>query len=250
MNAGPVRWNSERLLDLAPDASEGLNHETYLPAVRDVIAARLPEPDAARLRKAKILYGAGSAHVYGTCYFDRWTHDETHDVIEIAAFSEESLEQLWITVAHECGHVLAGWSAGHGPIWKAAAKRLGMVRPVAAGPANINELDPDLVALLRQIPSPDDGKPVNRSASSVRVGGSTSGSPCPLGIGTAGGTSRGPGSGSRLRLYVCECAPVPVRVRIASDDFRARCLRCNASFKRATVGSPVVVMKEPETEAA
>jgi hypothetical protein len=45
------------------------------------------------------------------------------DVIEIAATAQESWVQLAGTVVHELGHVLAGWNAGHGKDWKAAAQR-------------------------------------------------------------------------------------------------------------------------------
>jgi hypothetical protein len=155
-------------------------------------------------------------------------------VIEISAFNEESVEQLWETVAHELAHAVAGHEAGHGPEWKAAARRLGLRRPAASGPAGIEDIDPELIKTLRQIPVPQDGRAVTPSASVIPTG-STSGSTCPLGIGTQGGTSRGPGSGSRLRLYMCECER-PVRVRVASDEFRARCLACESEFQR--INSP------------
>jgi hypothetical protein len=208
-------------------------HGAYLLDIRKVLALRLNAPERDKLLAANLLYGAGSPHVYGTCFYDRWTRDGIHDLIEISAFGEESAEQLWVTVAHECAHVLAPRGAGHGVEWKAAARRLGLRRPAAVGHAGVEDLDPALVELLRQIPSPQDGRPINRAgfAGGKRVG-TISGPPCPLGIGTAGGTSRGPGSGSRLRLYVCQCER-PVRVRVASNDFLARCLVCNASFKRA-----------------
>ncbi len=208
-----------------------VTHEAYLQEVRKVFAARLNATESAKLLAAELLYGAGSSHVYGTCFYDRWTREGTHDVIEISAFGEESMEQLWVTVAHEGAHVLASHGAGHGREWKAAARRLGLLRPVAVGTARVEDVDAGLVEVLRSVPSPQDGKPRNGWAARAPRGGS--GSTCPLGIGTAGGTSRGPGSGSRLRLYVCECAKA-VRVRVASDDFQARCLVCNALFKRAS----------------
>ena len=37
---------------------------------------------------------------------------------------------------------------------------------------------------------------------------------------------------SKLKLWVCECKPKPVRVRVAIKDFQARCLKCDAKFKR------------------
>ena len=210
--------------------SDALAHERYLHAVRDVLAVRLNEAERGKVLGAEILYGAGRPSVYGICFYNRWKREQTHDVIEISAFNEESVEQLWETLAHELAHTVAGHEAGHGPEWKAAAKRLGLRRPTASGPAGIEDLDPDLMRIIRQIPVPQDGTPVTRSGSVVRAG-ATSGSACPLGIGTQGGTSRGPGSGSRLRLYMCECER-SVHVRVASDDFRARCLVCESEFQR------------------
>ncbi len=209
---------------------EALAHEGYLHAVRDVLAARLNEPERIKALGAELLYGAGRPSVYGICFYNRWKREETHDLIEISAFNEESVEQLWETLAHELAHTVAGHGAGHGPEWKAAAKRLGLRRPAASGPAGIEDLEPDLMQVIRQIPVPQDGKPVGLSASVIRT--VASGSTCPLGIGTQGGTSRGPGSGSRLRLYMCECPDPPVKVRVASDDFRARCLACESEFQR------------------
>jgi hypothetical protein len=215
------------------DALEIRTHEMYLCAVRDEIVgtARLNAEERRKLLETELLYGAGKPFVYGTCFFGRWTREGTHDIIEISAFSEESVEQLWETVAHEYAHVLAGFQAGHGLEWKAAAKRLGLRRPTAVGPAGGEDLDPELARRLRGIPLPQDGNPLNyKSASSGDTDHPDRG--CPLGIGTRGGVSRGPGSG-RLRLYLCECTPRPVRVRVASKEFRARCLTCNAEFRRA-----------------
>ncbi len=209
---------------------DSLAHEGYLHVVRDVLAARLNEPERIKVLGTELLYGAGRPSIFGICFYNRWRREQTHDVIEISAFNEESVDQLWETLAHELAHSVAGYGAAHGPEWKAAAKRLGLRRPVAAGPAGFGDLDPELIAILRQIPVPQDGNPVTQVETLVPTG-TTSVATCPLGIGTQGGTSRGPGSGSRLRLYMCECE-LPVRVRVASDEFRARCLICESEFQR------------------
>jgi len=213
-------------------SQDSLDHETYLHAVREIIAARLNEPDRIKALGTELLYGAGRPSVFGICFYNRWEREKTHDVIEISAFNEESVEQLWETLAHELAHAVAGYKAAHGPEWKAAARRLGLRRPRASGPAGIEDLDPELMKFLRQIPVPQDGGPVRRSAPTTVL--TIYGATCPLGIGTQGGSSRGPGSGSRLRLYMCECE-TPVRVRVASDDFRARCLRCDSKFQQAPI---------------
>src|SRR5262249_3334491 len=128
---------------------------------------------------------------------------------------------------------------------KTVAKRLGLRRPVAAGPAGIEDLDPELTKILREIPIPQDGNPVTRPPSVVRTAVTPSPT-CPLGIGTQGGTSRGPGSGSRLRLYMCECER-PIKVRVASDDFQARCLSCESKFQHVMIPAGRRRKKRPET---
>ena len=35
--------------------------------------------------------------------------------------------------------------------------------------------------------------------------------------------------GSRLKLYICACG---VKVRVASEEFQAKCLRCEGDFIR------------------
>jgi hypothetical protein len=208
---------------------ECLAHESYLHLVRHVLVARLNAEERIKALETELFYGAGRPNAFGVCFYNRWNREQTHHVIEISAFNEESVQQLWETLAHELGHAVAGYEAGHGPEWRKAARRLGLRRPKASGPAGIEDLDPKITELLNQIPLPEDGSPVTRSAPVPQVSGST----CPLGIGTQGGTSRGPGSGSRLRLYMCECErPRTARVRVASDDFRARCLVCGSVFER------------------
>ena len=216
-----------------PSVPITLGHEEYLHAVRDVFAVRLNEVERVTVLGAELLYGAGRPNVFGTCFYDRWKREQIHDVIEISAFNERSVEQLWETMGHELAHVIAGHDAGHGPEWKAVAKRLGLRRPMAAGPAGIEDLDPELMRVLRQIPIPQDGKPVTSSASVIRTE-PIPGSRCPLGIGTRDGESRGPGSGSRLRLFMCECPDPPVRARVARDEFDATCGKCGSKFQLVT----------------
>jgi predicted SprT family Zn-dependent metalloprotease len=218
---------------IAPSVPESLTHESHLHLVRDVLAARLNAGERAKALNAELFYGAGRPNAFGACFYDRWNREQTQDVIEIAAFNEVSLEQLWETLAHELAHTVAGHDAGHGPEWKAVAKRLGLRSPKAAGRACSQQLDPEVINVLRQIPVPQDGKPVTASASVVKTV-STPGSTCPAGIGTQDGKSRGPGSGSRLRLFMCECSDPPVRARVASDKFNATCDTCGSKFQRVT----------------
>jgi hypothetical protein len=209
-----------------------VTHEAHLSAVREVFAARLNEPERCLVHAVKLVYGSGQPQVYGTCFYDAWQADGPRDVIEIAASGEDSLLQLWITLAHEIAHVLAGYAAGHGRRWREAANRIGLLHARASGPIHRPaDLHPDVLAVLRQLPMPTDGRPAF-----TEHAGPVTPRPCPAGIGVAGGTSRGPGSGSRLRLYECNCQP-PVKVRVARDSFHARCLVCDAEFKRAAIQS-------------
>ena len=56
----------------------------------------------------------------GACHF-------RHHVIWISRTHalEGSKEQIRDTVLHEVAHAIAGHEAGHGPLWKAAARRIG-----------------------------------------------------------------------------------------------------------------------------
>src|SRR5882672_4336865 len=36
-----------------------------------------------------------------------------------------TVEQVKDTILHECAHAIAGFQAGHGPVWKQAARNLG-----------------------------------------------------------------------------------------------------------------------------
>jgi hypothetical protein len=205
--------------------------ESFIREVFEIAIEALPDEERARLARAKLLYGAGLPGVRGLCYYSAWRADGPVDVLEIGARSEESLVQLSGTTIHESAHALAGPGAGHGPDWKTAAQRLGLVRALAAGQAyEDSELSPVLLARLKAIAPPTDGNPHFHEALNHPTPLGTRPRPCSLGIGVRGGRSRGKGSGSRLRLYHCSCEP-PVKVRVASDELRAHCDRCGKPFE-------------------
>lgn len=210
-----------------------VTHEAYLAGIRDAVLARvngaLAPGDRKRLALAKLVYGVGAmSGARGLTIYGTWQGSERADIIEVCAACEESDVQLAGTTVHELGHVLAGHGSGHGKAWKEACRVLGLVDAEAAGQAyRPDGFDPGLWRVLEALPLPTDGRPVLRGT----VSGPVSAKPCPLGVGTRGGTSRGKGSGSRLRLYECQC-PKPVKVRIASDDFSAHCDHCGAAFTR------------------
>jgi hypothetical protein len=210
-----------------------VTHEAFIQAVRAAVVSRVNDPVIReRLSSAKLVYGAGPLGVRGRCVFGAWSNGESHDFLEIAALGEESYVQLAGTTIHELAHCLAGATAGHGKLWKLAAQALGLATVEAGG----QDYQPDhfaaeVWAMVEALPHPSDGKP---SFPSMATGRPVRRRPCPLGIGTRGGKSRGTGSGSRLRLYVCGCPEGTSgrKVRVASDDFDARCNRCNERFAK------------------
>lgn len=223
-----------RLVESNQDSEGGfsdlsLSRKGYLLYVKEVIVSLsvgLNEAELTKLRGTELLYGAGNSGLYGQCLYDKWIRDGIQDVIEVSAFCAGTPVEMWCTVAHELSHVGAR-GKGHDAVWKAFARKLGMQNPRAAGPARIEDLDADLVAVLKQIPLPTDGEPICDEPGGVAEKTRKS---CTAGIGTREGKTRGPGSG-RLRLWICDCDR-PKKVRIASDDFHARCLICFSLFRR------------------
>ena len=66
-----------------------------------------------------LAFGEAKRHL-GNCHFQ-------HRVIRISRTHalEGSEEQIRDTVLHEIAHAIAGYEAGHGPLWKATARRIG-----------------------------------------------------------------------------------------------------------------------------
>lgn len=218
------------------DERPSVTHEAYIHLVRDAIVAGgdLTVGERQRIARAKLTYGAGDGSYRGVCHFAKWTTDAAGDLLEIAALSEEGPVQLAGTTTHELAHVVAGHGAGHDAQWKAACQRLGLFNALAAG---MQYTEADLAPHLASIATGyqfSDGTP-NGHGSSLFPFVTRGARPCPLGIGTRGGTSRGPGSGSRLRLYQCACTPDKAtgrtnKARVASDNWTATCKRCGADF--------------------
>jgi hypothetical protein len=208
-----------------------VTRDQFLEAIRAIAIARLKDPAArARVTAVKLSYGMGHRTRFGICVFKAWTHDNGQaDFVEISACTELSALQLAETVLHELAHSLAGWSAGHGPKWRATAHTLGLACPKAAGSDNSPDaFAPEVLAELLLLGEPTDGRPSFMIPVEAEPGSSPV---CPIGVGIKGGKSRGPGSGSRLRLFICDCNP-PVRARVARNEFLATCRICGGAFKR------------------
>ena len=210
----------------------GITHEEFIHKVRDAIVQNgdLSVGEKQRIARAKLTYGAGNGSYRGVCYYGKWETDAQGDLLEIAALSEEGPIQLAGTTTHELAHVISGHEAGHGPIWKAACHRLGLFNAIASGMDYTAENLADHVKAIATSYTFSDGTPNGVGLASLKGP-----RPCPLGIGTRGGTSRGPGSGSRLRLYQCQCTPNKAtgktnKVRVASDNWYATCKGCLSDF--------------------
>jgi len=231
------------------DTDTTTTHEEYLARVRTLAirhattTGTITEAEAETLSRARMVYGLGTGRDRGITVYQAWQNGTTDPVslVEIAATAEESWIQLTGTTIHELGHVLAGWTAGHGPEWKNAAERLGLRHPMAAGQKYLlSQLEPTVrIGAHAAAQSLADGNPQFKMALGVQaVQLPTAPRPCSQGIGTRGGTSRGAGSGSRMRKYVCSCSehdgkPGPWIVRAATDNLSAHCDICDSAFTRA-----------------
>ena len=211
-----------------------MTHEKFIQAIRDLVAARVPE-HAEKLRRVKLAYGFGQPGLRGVTIYSRWANGhgplDPDPFVEICAAGEESIVQLAGTVIHELGHVVAGWDAGHGKNWKTTCATLGLRLVKAAGTQyHWGMFTPDLRDAIVALGVPTDGAPLNVKATPRigkrrgRVG------PCTAGVGTRGGKSRGPGSGSRMRKYVCSHGQI---IRAATDKLDAMCNQCSSPFTLA-----------------
>lgn len=215
-----------------PETQE-TTHEAFVHAVRAAVVPRVAsETERARLLGAKLVYSAAK-DVRGRCFPGAWENGTSHDFLEVSAFNEESFVQIAGTTIHELAHSLAGAGAGHGRQWKAACRVLGLEHAEAAGQAYAPQhFAPAVWSAVEAMPHPTDGRP--RFGDYRRAGAVPQARPCPLGIGTRGGTSRGVGSGSRMRLWVCACPEGTIgrKVRVASDDWDATCNRCSSQYTK------------------
>lgn len=210
-------------------------HEQFVQNVAQIACSRLSSADASTCANIKLAYGAGPDGVRGVTYYNRWGNASTdHPFVAINALHQVSLVQLAGTTIHELGHVLAGWSAGHGLLWHEACEKLGL-RRIRAGGTDYKwaMFDRDIRSFIHSLPKPTDGEPkalfgdVSQHIGKAKSRGTPK--PCAAGIGTRGGTSRGAGSGSRLRLWQCGCEP-PIKVRVARDAFDCTCNTCASNF--------------------
>lgn len=101
-------------------------------AIREEISQKFPEY-LTLLRGIRIRVSNRTTRALGTCRSRGGVAFEI--VISYAAFKhEENYSKLRDTVLHEIAHAIAGHKAGHGPAWKAIARKVG-ARPVRCSAA-------------------------------------------------------------------------------------------------------------------
>lgn len=221
-----------------------MTHEDYIAGIRSAVAPRITDEGArGRLMAAKVTYGVGRPGVRGVTYYGAWVNGEapsdSHAFIEVCAAGESGVLQVAGTTIHECAHVIAGNTAGHGAAWKAACAALGLVRAEAAGQEyGVCDFDPDVYGAIKSLPEPRDGRPDFRGRDGAPL--VIKPRPCPLGFGTRGGKSRGAGSGSRLLLAACRADACEYKVRITRrwiDDPEYGAPECPKHKIALTVGA-------------
>ena len=203
-----------------------LTHEQFISAVRDIVAANVPDAEMRRkILSVKLTYGA-AARTRGTTYFNQWRrfdHNDTVDFATISAMGQQSFIQLAGTTIHELAHVVAGKEAGHDKDWKDTAEKLGLRAVKAAGThytwANFA---PHIREAIYGLGEPSDGIPrFNDPDESGHTAGTSNAAgnyvqfkavACSHGWGSRGGKSRGVGSGSRMLKVVCGTCGYTCRV--------------------------------------
>lgn len=197
-----------------------LTHEQYILAVRDIVAARIPEvADREKVMSAKLTYGA-HPQVRGVTYYNQWKcngQDCQVDFATISSMGQESVVQLAGTTIHELGHVLCGPGHGHDNDWKHNCERLGLRLVKAAGTAyKWAMFVPEVRAAIVALGEPSDGAPqflnglLTRKGNGPRTALTMPG--CSHGVGSRGGKSRGAGSGSRMLKVKCGTCGYTARV--------------------------------------
>ena len=141
--------------------------------------------------------------VIGQCFPPSLCNDGTPQIF-ISPRLADSVEVLG-TLLHELIHASVGCQHGHKKPFSQAARKVGLAGPPTATTVG-ESLRPLLVSYVEQV------GPYPHAAITVKPKHKV---------------------GSRLRLYQCRCDPV-VKVRVASDDFQAVCLVCDAEFIQVT----------------
>jgi len=227
-----------------PRAARFKTHDAYIADVAR-LACRHPgasEDDRNAIRQVRLAYGDGQAGVMGITRFNLWKGPDgqrRHWCAVCATCQPEGSYLIAETVLHELGHAIAGPMGAHGPIWRSACERLGLIDAKATyAHGDKPVFSAWMAAQLAKLKEPTEGRPAHTvSGNAIGPPGSPALPPirpCGAGIGTKGGKSRGPGSGTRNALHVCGGCKPPVKVRaaISKRPLSATCDHCKTSFSR------------------
>jgi hypothetical protein len=183
--------------ELAETSDEKINQQTWAERAYHLIRKEIVS-DAPR--EVIVTYGfpkgkRGSKHL-GQC----WNHpvENQQAIIFIHPSQWTTPLEVLDTLTHEVCHA-ATPGAGHRGAFKQLALSIGLRGPMtaaSAGPELLLRLD-TLAKKLGEFPAAGFDPPTKKQE-------------------------------SRLRLWVCRC---PIKVRVASDDFRALCLKCESEFE-------------------
>lgn len=222
-------------------------HEALIARIHAIALTHpsLTKEDKILLKRVKLTYGSGPDGVRGVTYYRLWQSGNTTKkknpdsapqyapFVAICATGQSDHIQVLGTTLHELGHVIAGHKAAHGPEWHAACARLGLIGIQAAGTAySWENFDSYMLPLMKRLPKPKDGAPVNGAALPPGLAPGI-GLPvfkvksCTFGRGSRGGTSRGRGAGSRQLKYSCGCTIVRAS---AGAQLSATCKKCGRDF--------------------
>jgi len=211
-------------------------HDAYVAAVAR-LAARHTEAkadDKATIRKVRLVWGDGPDNTLGITRYNKWRGADggvSHWCAVCATAHPSTPHLIAETVLHELGHAVVGPGFGHGPEWKAACARLGLVDAKATYQhGDTPTFSAWMLAQLQRLPVPNEGVTVDRpiiTGLPIPPAGPIPIRPCGAGKGVKGGKSYG---ANRHDLYLCGCPKGP-RIRSAKP-LRARCLDCGQVFAR------------------
>ena len=199
--------------------------EEYLSAITVAVCEQYPTT-AAALSEVQLVFGTGPRRRGMPATLHRvlggGEASEPLPLVEIAAIGGLSPPETCHVVLHELAHVLAP-GAGHGRVWRYAARQVGLLQPRAwpdAGElADWREIALALRARLQAIAEPTERAPVEYREDWHRRR-------CGVGYGSRGGTSRGEGAGSRYLRVVCQHPGCGYQVRITRKWLAQGAPRC------------------------
>jgi len=213
-----------------------VTHDGYVQAVKRLAARGATDADKAIMSKVRLAFGDGPDNTLGITRYNRWKGPDgnvSHWCAVCASAHPSTPHLLAETVLHELGHAVVGPGHGHGPVWREACARLGLVDAKATyAHGDKPTFAPWMLVKLERLAVPSEGIMLARPEGLPGLPGGAplpppTIRPCGAGKGTKGGKSYG---ANRHDLYLCGCAKGP-RVRSAKP-LDATCNVCKQVFAR------------------